>query len=67
MAEPHSHELDGKLHEGCAMCDLIRQRQVGAKIDIATERALEAHQRTAEKSRRGRDELLRQEKAAKRK
>jgi hypothetical protein len=57
MAEPHAHELDGKLHDACAMCDLIRSRQIGAKLDKQTEQALDRHQKVAERSRLGRDEL----------
>ena len=24
---PHDHALDGRLHDGCPMCDTIRERQ----------------------------------------
>lgn len=27
MTIPHSHELDGQLHDDCPNCDLIRSKQ----------------------------------------
>lgn len=61
MARPHAHELDGKLHEDCAMCDLIRSRAIGAKADTAAEAALARHQKVAERQKLGREALERDE------
>lgn len=48
----HDHDLDGKLHDECPMCDLIRSRQRGAMADRQAEKAMEQHQRKAEKRKR---------------
>jgi hypothetical protein len=29
MTAPHDHELDGRLHLGCPMCELIAERRAG--------------------------------------
>jgi hypothetical protein len=60
MAEQHTHEIDGKLHEGCAMCDLIKERTGQAKREAQAMSSLTQHQKVAQRSRIGRDELKRQ-------
>lgn len=62
MAQPHTHELDGKLHDDCAMCDRIRALQPAAARDKAAESALGQHQKRAERSRVGRDALKEEKK-----
>lgn len=58
----HDHDLDGKLHDECPMCEEIKSRYPMAKKDQQAENALARHQATAEKSRIGRDQLLKEEK-----
>jgi hypothetical protein len=59
MARPHAHQLDGKLHDDCEMCETIRSRQIGYKVEKQAEAALEQHRKRAERSKVGRDELRR--------
>jgi hypothetical protein len=56
----HEHEIDGKLHEDCAMCDEIRARMPSVKREQSAESALAAHQKRAERSKIGRDALKEQ-------
>lgn len=57
----HEHDLDGKLHDACPMCDEIRSRYARARVEQANEAALGRHQAVAERSRIGRDALAREE------
>lgn len=60
MAQQHTHEIDGKLHDECPMCELIKERTGVARKEAQALSALNQHQKVAERSRIGRDELKRQ-------
>lgn len=48
----HDHELDGVLHDGCPMCELIRQRWAEAKArDKPADALAERYARIAERGK----------------
>jgi hypothetical protein len=45
----HTHDLDGKLHDGCAMCDEIRRLTTRVKLEGEVDRMVEKYTDLASK------------------
>jgi hypothetical protein len=48
---PHSHPVDGQLHDDCGHCAEIARRQHAAHVEQRNDQALARHQATAARNR----------------
>lgn len=47
----HTHDLDGKVHDGCAECDAIRLRSMGTDRQAQADKLAERYARTADRAK----------------
>lgn len=60
---PHDHDIDGKLHRGCAQCEAILRIRGYKVADREIEQAQTSRAEIAARNKAGRDQLAREGKS----